>query len=67
MIIALGSGPRLAPHIPRSHRKHTDPCGCSVPKPDVVVCLCGACYEVLEFLSFPVFRCYDCGREWVRR
>ena len=32
----------------------------------MVVCECGAAYEYSEVITFPLWRCYDCAREWLQ-
>jgi hypothetical protein len=62
--------PKLVPvdHIPINHKYHIKPgvaCGCIDPnvfQSKYLSCkYCGAAYDFMEVLSFPVFRCYDCA------
>lgn len=55
-------------HLPIKHQHHMKPgveCGCIDPKVFLGKYLscedCGAAYDFMEVLSFPVFNCYDCG------
>jgi hypothetical protein len=57
-------------HTPRAHvlesHQSGGNCGCSlIGTTDYFLCTCGAAYTT-EMLSFPKWRCYDCGRRWVR-
>jgi hypothetical protein len=53
---------------PDAHARHSNgiPCGCwdGELQPTVTCDFCGATYLLSEVLSFPVWRCYDCGTAW---
>ena len=55
-------------HTPYAHNTHEShvPCGCAlnVYIKEILTCKCGASYEWKEVVTFPVWRCYDCGRMW---
>ncbi len=51
-------------HTSRMHVTHNIPdCGCALDESEpVVTCPCGAAYLFRVVATFPIFRCYDCGR-----
>lgn len=65
----FGVDPKLVPadHVAIQHQYHKDavPCGCIDPEVfqgKYLSCeYCGAAYDFMEVLGFPIFRCYDCG------
>ena len=65
----LGGLPMMeVSHTSVAHAKHTKPCGCAVnPDKAVLICTCGAAYVAGEDgpQAFPIWRCYDCGKNWI--
>lgn len=52
-------------HLAAAHASHATgkPCGCVGHDfaGQIVVCPCGAMYDLGEASSFPYWHCYDCG------